>query len=39
MVQAVSLGAFITSQEGACPEYSLKDFIRFKNEHPVSALS
>ncbi|RLJ31666.1 fructokinase [Chryseobacterium sp. 7] len=39
MTQAVSLGAFITSQEGACPEYSLDDFIRFKNEHPVSVLS
>ncbi|HCN49803.1 MAG TPA: carbohydrate kinase [Chryseobacterium sp.] len=39
MVQAVSLGAFITSQEGACPEYSLEDFIRFKNQHPVHALS
>lgn len=38
MTQAVSLGAFITSQEGACPEYSLEDFIRFKNEYPVSAL-
>ncbi|RXM40785.1 carbohydrate kinase [Chryseobacterium sp. CH21] len=39
MTQAVSLGAFITSQEGACPEYSLEDFIRFRNEHPVSVLS
>ncbi|WP_317207639.1 carbohydrate kinase [Chryseobacterium sp. MEBOG07] len=39
MAQAVSLGAFITSQEGACPEYSLEDFIRFKNEYPVSAIS
>ncbi|MFS4470775.1 carbohydrate kinase family protein [Chryseobacterium sp. T20] len=39
MTQAVSLGAFITSQEGACPEYSLEDFIRFKNEHPVSVVS
>ncbi|MGG7466922.1 carbohydrate kinase family protein [Chryseobacterium arthrosphaerae] len=39
MVQAVSLGAFITSQEGACPEYSPEDFIRFKNYHPISALS
>ncbi|SDI13212.1 carbohydrate kinase family protein [Chryseobacterium jejuense] len=38
MTQAVSLGAFITSQEGACPEYSLEDFIRFKNEYPLSAL-
>ncbi|REC47201.1 carbohydrate kinase family protein [Chryseobacterium pennipullorum] len=38
MVQAVSLGAFITSQEGACPEYSQEDFSRFKNEHPVLAL-
>ncbi len=38
MTQAVSLGAFITSQEGACPEYSLDDFISFKNEHPLSVL-
>ncbi len=38
MAQAVSLGAFITSQEGACPEYSLQDFITFKNKYPVSAL-
>lgn len=39
MVQAVSLGAFITSQEGACPEYSFEDFIRFKNDNPISALT
>lgn len=39
MAQAVSLGAFITSQEGACPEYTLNDFIQFKESHPLSALS
>ena len=39
MTQAVSLGAFITSKEGACPEYTLKDFTRFKNRYPVTALS
>lgn len=39
MVQAVSLGAFITSQEGACPEYTLEDFITFKKEFPLSSLS
>ncbi|WP_068941923.1 carbohydrate kinase family protein [Chryseobacterium timonianum] len=39
MVQAVSLGAFITSQEGACPEYALEDFIKFKAQYPLSSLS
>jgi fructokinase len=39
MVQAVSLGAFITSQEGACPEYTLEDFNRFKSEYTLSALN
>ncbi|KMQ60157.1 ribokinase [Chryseobacterium angstadtii] len=39
MAQAVSLGAFITSQEGACPEYTLKEFLQFKESHPLSALS
>ena len=38
MIQAVSLGAFITSQEGACPEYTVEDFNRFKSEYPLSAL-
>ncbi|MEJ5106442.1 carbohydrate kinase family protein [Chryseobacterium sp. MYb328] len=38
MIQAVSLGAFITSQEGACPEYSFEDFNRFKNQYQLSAL-
>ncbi|MBB6270768.1 fructokinase [Pedobacter cryoconitis] len=38
MTQAVSLGAFITSQEGACPEYSLADFAAFRDSHPLSAL-
>lgn len=39
MAQAVSLGAFITSQEGACPDYALEDFKKFKESHPLSALS
>lgn len=30
MHQAVSLGAFVTAQEGACPEYTLADFISFR---------
>ena len=30
MTNAVSLGAFVTSQEGACPEYDLKQFNVFK---------
>lgn len=38
MNQAVSLGAFITAREGACPEYSLEDFIEFRDEHQVAAL-
>ncbi len=39
MVQAVSLGAFITSQEGACPEYTLEDFNRFKSKYTLSPLN
>ncbi|WP_317129503.1 carbohydrate kinase family protein [Chryseobacterium candidae] len=39
MAQAVSLGAFITSQEGACPEYTQEDFKKFKDAHPLSALN
>ncbi|WP_223607219.1 carbohydrate kinase [Chryseobacterium sp. OSA05B] len=39
MSQAVSLGAFITSQEGACPEYTVADFVKFKGMHQLSALS
>ncbi|AZA77287.1 carbohydrate kinase [Chryseobacterium sp. G0186] len=38
MVQAVSLGAFITSLEGACPDYTLEDFNKFKSEHPLPVL-
>lgn len=33
MSQAVSLGAFITSKEGACPDYSLEEFNNFKASH------
>lgn len=32
MHQAVSLGAFVTAQEGACPEYTLADFISFQED-------
>lgn len=39
MSQAVSLGAFITSQEGACPEYTQEDFLKFKGRHELSALN
>lgn len=39
MSQAVSLGAFITSQEGACPDYTQEDFLKFKGRHELSALS
>lgn len=33
MIQATSLGAFITSKEGACPDYSLEEFNLFKEKH------
>lgn len=33
MQQAVSLGAFITAREGACPEYVLEDFLLFRDRH------
>lgn len=39
MIQAVSLGAFITAREGACPEYSKEDFVTFRDSNQVSALS
>jgi fructokinase len=32
MQQAVALGAYITSKEGACPEYELSDFKFFANQ-------
>jgi len=32
MNQAVSLGAFVTAREGACPDYSKADFIAFQKE-------
>lgn len=31
MTNAVCLGAFVTSREGACPEYDLSDFVNFKD--------
>lgn len=33
MKQAVSLGAFITSKSGACPDYCYDDFKSFREEH------
>ncbi|OIV40146.1 carbohydrate kinase family protein [Flavobacterium johnsoniae] len=33
MNQATALGAFITSQKGACPNYSLNDFALFRKEN------
>lgn len=33
MKQAVSLGAFITSKSGACPDYSCEEFKSFREEH------
>ena len=35
MIHAVSLGAFITSQEGACPEYTPAMFQAFRDAHPI----
>lgn len=32
MKQAVSLGAFITSKSGACPDYTYEEFIAFRDE-------
>lgn len=32
MQQAVALGAYITSKEGACPEYEMSDFKLFSNK-------
>ncbi|WP_312822978.1 carbohydrate kinase [Epilithonimonas sp.] len=33
MKQGVSLGAFITSKSGACPDYSYEEFKSFREEH------
>ncbi|MCD0478690.1 carbohydrate kinase [Chryseobacterium sp. LC2016-29] len=33
MKQAVSLGAFITSKSGACPDYTYEEFRSFREEH------
>ena len=33
MKQAVSLGAFITSKSGACPDYTYEEFEVFRDEH------
>lgn len=32
MHQAVSLGAFVTAREGACPDYTRDDFVAFQKE-------
>ncbi|KIO75470.1 ribokinase [Pedobacter lusitanus] len=39
MFQAVSLGAFITASEGACPEYAVEDYLLFRDSHQVSAMT
>jgi len=36
MIQAISLGAFITSKEGACPEYTYDEFLSFRKENTTS---
>jgi len=38
MRQAVSLGAFITAREGACPEYTLEEFVGFRDNHQLAAI-
>jgi len=38
MQQAVALGAFITAQEGACPEYTREDFMTFRDRQPIRPL-
>jgi len=35
MSQAVTLGAFITSKEGACPEYTLDEFESFRRKQNI----
>ncbi len=38
MSNAVSLGAFVTASEGACPDYSLSDFLQFKEQNEVKPI-
>jgi len=38
MRQAVSLGAFITSKSGACPDYSYEEFRTFRETHFSSTI-
>ncbi|TDS09748.1 carbohydrate kinase family protein [Sphingobacterium paludis] len=38
MRRAVTLGAFVTAKEGACPEYSLNEFVDFHDQHAVAPL-
>ncbi|SFB16984.1 carbohydrate kinase family protein [Algoriphagus aquimarinus] len=38
MSNAVSLGAFITAQQGACPDYSLTDFLSFSDQNQVNPI-
>ena len=35
MEQAISLGAFITSKSGACPDYEYAEFDTFKKKHTI----
>ncbi|WP_415327105.1 carbohydrate kinase family protein [Chryseobacterium sp. MMS23-Vi53] len=35
MEQAISLGAFITSKSGACPDYEYDEFDLFKTQHTI----
>lgn len=35
MRQAIALGAYVTSQNGACPDYHFADFLEFKNSRMV----
>ncbi|WP_337965563.1 carbohydrate kinase [uncultured Flavobacterium sp.] len=39
MAQAVALGGFITSKEGACPSYTLTDFNAFRQDHKLISSS
>jgi len=38
MLRATALGAFVTSQEGACPEYSLTDFENFVSHKTTTSI-
>lgn len=38
MLRATALGAFVTSQEGACPEYTLADFENFVSHKTTTSI-